>query len=208
MSWLSDGALPMGMLFFGIMVLGSLRRKAGNVVARSQYPSLAQKLGLAYKPSAFKQGVGKLEGRFEGFGISVDPDDQRRIFVRFATAPDVRLYSYPHNKRPVAGMMSFRPVNSSLAARFKTAQGSREMIDRFTAAEGDLAPVLRPLQFLRQLKTLTVTDSGVTAVFDYGNPPYIPAEVVDDMLPRLARLARVFEGPFPVADSPGSPESA
>lgn len=192
----------MGMLFFGITVLGFLRRKAGNVVARSQYPQLAQKLGLTHRPSPYKQGVGKLEGRISGFSVVVDPDDQRRIFVRFSSTPDVRMYSYAHNKRAVGNMVSFRPVTSVLAAQFKTAQASRTLIDRFTLAEQELSRTLRPLSFVRQLKSLSVTDSGVTAKFDYGNPPFIPADVVLDVLPRMVALARVFESPEDTAPAP------
>jgi hypothetical protein len=188
----SDGALPFGLIFFGVMVLGFFRRKAGNVVARGQYPGLAKKLGLSHRPSPYKNGVGRIEGELQGFFVSVDPDDQRRIYLRFAHAPPVDLRSYVHTKRPAPGMVSFRPLDPIVGAQFKTTHASKEMIQRLDDAS-DLPKTLRPLKFLRQLKSLTVSPQGVTAGFDYGNPPYIPAEVVDDVLPRLIHLARVFE---------------
>lgn len=188
-----DGALPFGgFLFFGIMVFGFLRKKAGNVVARSQYPGLAEKLGLSHTPSSYKKGVGRLDGHFDGFDVSVDPDDQRRIFVRFQHSPDVSLHSYAHNKRPSAGQQSFRPPAGILSSQFKTAQASPDLIEVFTT-DSALPSLLRPLKFIRELKTVSVTSSGVVAVFDYGNPPFIPAGIIEDVLPRLTSLAAVFE---------------
>lgn len=190
--FLSDSALPMGMLFFAVTVLGFLRRKAGNVVARSQYPHLASRLGLKYVPSSYKNGVGRLDGDFRGFRVTVDPDDQRRIYLRFQGRPKIELHSYVHNKRSGQGQKPFRPASRVLSQLFKTAHGSPEMIEAVNS-DPDLPQVLKPLKFLRELKTLTVSEGGVTAVFDYGNPPYIPADVVQDVLPRLATLAEVVE---------------
>lgn len=203
MDFFSDGALPMGMLFFGLMVFGFLRRKAGNVVARAQYPALAQKLGLVHRPSPFKAGLGRLDGELQGYVVTVDPDDQRRIFLRFSSTPRVELHSYVHNRRSQEGMRSFRPPPGILSTLFKTSHASEE-VERRLAQSTELEKTLAPLKFLRPLKTLSVTPSGVTAVFDYGNPPYIPAEVVEDLLPRLALLARTVEGAEGVEPASGN----
>ncbi len=192
MGGMSDSMLPLGFLFFGIMVFGFLRKKAGNVVARSQYPALAERLGLVHKPSPYRNGIGRLEGVFDGYSVSVDPDDQRRIFVRFANSPRVELHSYVHNKRPSAGQKNFRPPSGTLASQFKTAQASPELIEAFSEDEA-LPALIKPLKFIRELKTVSVTASGVMAVFDYGNPPFIPTGIVEDVLPRLTSLASVFE---------------
>lgn len=183
----------MGLLFFGIMVLGVARRKAGNVVARGLYPKLAERLGLTYEPSSYKAGVGRLTGEYQGYRVTVDPDDQRRIYLRFESKPAVSLHSYAHNKRPANGQRDFRPPSTVLSSQFKTAQASDAIMERINSNR-ELPAVIKPLKFLRELKTLSVTESGVTAVFDYGRPPYIPASVVEDVLPRLFALARVVEG--------------
>ncbi len=190
---LSGGALPMGMVFFGIMVAGFVRRKAGHVTARNQYPRVAAQLGLTYTPSAYKTGVGKLDGVIDGYRVTVDPDDQRRIYVRFNHAPAVELHSYAHNKRPAQGTRSVRLVSPRLNALFKTTHADDSVAARLNDAK-ELDGQLKPLKFLRQLKTLSVTSSGITAVFDYGNPAYIPREVIDDVLPRLLAVARVVDG--------------
>jgi len=176
-----------------------MRRKAGNVVARGLYPKLAEKLGLKYEASTYKAGVGRLVGEYEGYRVAIDPDDQRRIYLRFAAHPAVSLHSYAHNKRPTQGQRDFRPTSKILSAQFKTAQASDEIMERINS-DADLPGVIKPLKFLRELKTLSVTENGVTAVFDFGSPPYIPASVVEDVLPRMVALARVVE-PARVAES-------
>ncbi len=190
---LSSGALPMGMLFFGMMVLGVVRRKAGNVVARSQYPKLADKLGLSYRPSSFKDGVGKIVGQLDGYQVTVDPDDQRRIYLRFDSQPEVELHSFVHNKRAVSNMTAFRPTSSVLSSQFKTAHASTAIARRLNE-NTVLDEAIKPLRFLRSMKNLSATSNGISATFDYGSPPYIPAEVVEDVLPRLVHLAQVIEG--------------
>lgn len=200
----------MGMVFFGIMVAGVVRRKAGHVTARSQYPRLGAQLGLTYTPSSYKSGVGRLDGVMEGFRITVDPDDQRRIYVRFNHAPAVELHSYVHNKRPAPGTRSVHLMSPRLSALFKTTHADDAVVARLNSA--DLDDLLKPFKFLRALKTLSVTSSGISAVFDYGNPAYIPAEVIDDVLPRLLAVARVVDGPAegdgPVPSAPSGPEAA
>lgn len=182
----------MGMVFFGMMVLGVLRRKTGHVVARASYAKTAERLGLSYVPSAYRNGVGRMEGEFQGYRVTVDPDDQKRILLKFKSAPAVEMHSYVHNKRPAPGQRSFRPSSRVLSAQFRTCQASPELIDAVERDEA-LSEALRPLKFLRQLKTLSVTANGITAVFDYGSPSYIPSEVVQDVLPRLVSLAQIFE---------------
>jgi hypothetical protein len=193
-SWLSGGAAMSmgGLLFMGVTVFGVLRRKAGNVIARVQYPGLAAKLGLQYTPAAYKNGVGRLTGTFKGFRVIVDPDDQRRIFVAFENAPPVELHSFVHNKRSGQGQQAFRPSSKVLAKLFKTSHASADLIEALDE-DADLSQRLKSLSFVRELKTLSVTPSGVSAIFDFGNPPYIPSELVDDVLPRLVALASVLE---------------
>lgn len=189
---LSGGGVGIGILFLGITVFGVVRRKAGNVVARGLYPKLAEKLGLTYEPSSYKGGVGRLVGEYQGYRVTVDPDDQRRIYLRFDGKPAVTLHSYAHNKRPANGQRTFRPNSKVLSAQFQTAQASDAIMERLNSDEA-LPGIIKPLKFLRELKTLSVTENGVTAIFDYGSPPYIPASIVEDVLPRLVALARIVE---------------
>ena len=191
------------MLMFTITVGGALRKKAGHLVARSQYPGLARELGLTYQASRYSSGVGKLEGNFHGHRVVVDPDDQRQIRVVFSREVRVELWMHAHNRRPPPGMRTFRPALPGLAGLFRTACGSEDAIRRLNQAT-HLEDDARQLGRVRELKSLSVTERGVTAVLDFGSPPFIPADHVRRLLPVLVQIAGVFDEPM---DSP-LPESA
>ncbi len=190
-------AIPMGLVFFGGMVLTLLRRKAGHQKAAKQYPELAAELGLTLRPSPYKKGIGTLSGEYRGFGVVVDPDDQRRMRVRFRGNPRVNLRSYDVAKPPSPGMSTLFSDDKAFDAFFKT----RHVGDAERAVlEDALRPseLLVPFRAVRELKELSVTEGGVSAVFDYGNPAYIPVNVVRELLPALVALARLIE---PTADA-------
>jgi hypothetical protein len=190
----SRGALPLGLLLFGVTAFGYFRRRAGHVVARGAYPALAAKLGLEYRPSRYASGVGTLSGTREGFAVSVDPDEQRKVTVRFRAAPKVELWSHEHNKRPGPGLVSFRPRERRLAALARTASASPELAERLEASEA-LGEAAERLRRVPQLKAFSVTASGVSATYDFGNPPFIPADVAEEALELLLGFARAIEPP-------------
>ena len=193
MEWLSDGALPMGMVFFAMTVLGFFRKRAGHVVARAQYPKLAQKLGLEYRPSGYKTGVGQISGQYRGHQVTVDPDDQRRIYVRFRQSQGVDIWRHEHNKRPRPGLRSYRPSDRRVVGFFKTIHADAQTMERLEASRA-LGDLVDQLKNLKEIKSLSLTDTGVTAIFDFGAPPYIPADVVEIVLPALSGMAQLIEG--------------
>jgi len=204
MEWLGNGALPMGLVFMSVTVFGVLRRKAGHVLAARDYPALAERIGLTHRASPYKTGVGSLTGELGGLRVIVDPDDQRWIAVRYGDVdrPRIEVHTYEHNKRMPSGLRSFRVADKKLMGWFKTAYGAAEEIQALEA----LGPVLGPLRSIRQLKSFSITSSGLTAVFDYGSPPFIPVATVQEVVPALVRAAQALaEAAVPELD-PGSPD--
>ncbi len=191
-NWLSQGAMPFGFVMFAGMIFGFLRRKAGHRLAAARYPALAEKLGLTYKPSRYREGVGQIVGRYEGYSVVVDPDDQRRIRVVFQTEPQVDLRNYDNAASRSLGLEPYFSADKRFASFFKTSFVGEKAYEALEALKKP-SELTEPLRAIHQLKQLNVTPSGVSAVFDFGNPPYIPAEVVEGVLPRLIRIARVFE---------------
>jgi hypothetical protein len=49
------------------------------------------------------------------------------------------------------------------------------------------------MAYWRNLRSLSVTESGITCVLDFGNPPYIPADALRVLLPALSALADFVE---------------
>ncbi len=190
----SSQAVPVGLVFFGSMVLGFLRRRVGNQKASKRYPALAAQLGLTHRPSRYQKGVGTLTGEYQGFAVVVDPDEQRRIRVKFKGRPRVDLRNYEVPTPPPQGMGTLFSRDKHFDAFFKTRHVGSEERARLEVLERP-SELLAPFRHLRELKQLSVTDSGVSAVFDFGNPPHIPADVVEAVLPALVDLARLIEDP-------------
>lgn len=191
MDWSSLGALPVGLVFFAGTALGVLRRRRGHVAARAEYPAVANELGLTYRPSRYATGVGSLVGTIQGFKVVVDPDEQRRIAVSFLQEPGVVLYRKVETRRPPPGHSTFRLKNQRAAAFFSTCWATPDG----AALLGDgecLEPITRMLGDLRAAKDVNLTASGVIVTFDFGNPPFIPAEVVQRAVPALIRLAQTL----------------
>lgn len=180
------------MLMFAVTTWGFLRRKTGHVLARSQYPELAKQLGLTYRQSRYASGVGVLSGTYQGHQVTVDPDDQRHIRIALPEPPGVELWMHKHNRRPPPGMQSFRPRSRALAALFQTAHGTPRGIRIVQEAE-DLDAIANRLRRMRELKSFSVTENGVTAVLDAGSPPFIPVPVVRRMLDAQVRIAEKFQ---------------
>jgi hypothetical protein len=192
--WLTKGALPIGLLMFAGMFLAVLLRRIRFKRTAASFPALATKLGLRFKQPSSSRAIGSLQGRYQGYQVFVDPDEQRRINVRFSSEPRIDLRNYEHRNRPPLGMHTFFSGDKRFDGFFKTRYVDDEVGERLTQVE-DLTALLRPFQgaYYRQLKQLNVTTNGVTCILDFGNPPHIPPAAVEHLLPAMVSLARVIE---------------
>jgi hypothetical protein len=190
--WLPEGALPIGLLLFAGTLFAFARRRAGFLLAKKQLPELAPRLGLRFKEPTYRRTIGSLTGRLDGYSVIVDPDDQRAIIVRFQDGPKLELRTYEHFTGTPHGLRHFRSGRRRFDGFFKTRYVSDEVARRLEAVT-DLGRLVEPFKgaYYRQIKSLTITAAGVTCVFDFGTPPYIPAGAVEQLLPAMLALAKV-----------------
>lgn len=189
MDWFSLGALPLGLVFFAGTALGVLRRRAGHVAARADYPGLAQELGLVYRPSRYTTGVGSLSGTIDGFKLVVDPDDQRRVWLTWSEPPGIVFYRHSETRRPPPGLSPIRFKNQRVAAFFSTTLATTVAAGKFGSGD-EVEPFVRTLADLPALKDVSITLAGISLSFDFGSPPFIPAGVVRRVVPAMISLAR------------------
>ena len=194
MEWLSKGALPIGILMFAGMLLALLLRRHRFRHAAQHFPALAEKLGLDFRASPHRRTIGTLSGVYRGYRVFIDPDDQRRITVRFDQEPKVDLRNYAQSRRPPRGMHTFFSGSKRFDSFFKTRYMSDELAERLLEVE-HLDRLLDPFRgpYFRQLKQLNVTSNGVSCVLNFGNPPHIPAAAVELLLPAMVELAKAIE---------------
>jgi hypothetical protein len=187
-------SLPIGLLMFAALVWGYFRRRAGQKRAQESYPALAARLGLVHRPANSPNQIGQLQGSLRGFSVLVDPDEQRKIIVRFRGEPRIDFRSYDGPRCP-AGMTYYTAQNRIVDAYFKTRYASTDIAERLD--ETDLSLLLEPLRqrYRHAVKQLNITAHGVTCVLDFGNPPHIPAAAVEQLLPALLDWAETLEPP-------------
>lgn len=194
MEWLTKGALPIGLLMFVGMFVAVLLRRFRFKHAAASFPALGAKLGLSFREPTSSRAIGSLQGNYQGFQVFVDPDDQRRITVRFSSELHIDLRNYEHGNRPTKGMRTFFSGDKRFDAFFKTRYVDTETDERLSRAE-NLTELIRPFQgaYYRQLKQLNVTPNGVSCILDFGNPPHIPPAAIEYLLPAMVALARAIE---------------
>lgn len=187
-------ALPIGLLMFAALAWGYFRRRSHQRDAQLNFPNLAQRLGLVFRPAKHPKQIGQLHGTLRGFAVAVDPDEQRKLIVRFRGEPKIDLRSYEGPRCPV-GLDYYSSKSHSVDRFFQTRFASDELAERLN--EADLDALLEPFRgrYRYAVKQLNITQHGVTCVLDFGNPPHIPAQAVEDLLPALLDWAELIEPP-------------
>jgi hypothetical protein len=187
-------ALPIGLIMFVAMVWGFFRRRAGQRAAQADYPALAERLGLVYRVPAHPKQIGQLYGTMRGFSVLVDPDEQRKLIVRFRSEPKLDLRSYEGPRCPI-GMEYYTSRDRGVDNYLKTRYASPDIA--LCLDEVDLSHLLEPFRqrYRHAVKQLNITEHGVTCVLDFGNPPHIPVTAVEELMPALLDWAEAIEPP-------------
>lgn len=164
--------------------------------AKAAYPQLAQKMGLSFKPGELDDHIGEIEGVFNGSRVAVKPDESATVTVGFQSAPELFLSSVdPENIDPFPGMIRFDTENEDFDRYFQTrfaapsiASALKKKSDalQFSAAFVN--------QWARPIQRFDVTRNGIEIRFKYGGQTYIPATVLESLLPDLCRFGSSFEG--------------
>lgn len=192
MDWTVLKALPIGLVMFTSLVWGVYKRRAGHRHAREDYPALAARLGLVYRPASSKNQIGQMLGTLRGYSVLVDPDDQRKIIVRFSGSPNLDLRNYESPRR--SSQLRYFTFRQRVANDFfKTRYVDSDIAERLNAA--DVSVLLAPFtqRYRYDVKQLNLTEHGVTCVLDFGNPPHIPVVAIEVLLPALLDFAEVIE---------------
>ncbi|HEY6729373.1 MAG TPA: hypothetical protein VI197_35425 [Polyangiaceae bacterium] len=191
---LNSGALPIGFLMFFGMAFAFVKRRATHKLASKAFPELAERLGLIYKPSPYRGGIGTLSGTFQGYRVFVDPDEQRKVSLHFEGAPGVLLRNYAQNQRPPAELNRLYSGDRSFDAFFKTRYADDGVAARIQEYEKwpALVAVLEG-EFRRELAQFNVSESGITLVVNFGNPPHIPGGAVERLLEICVRCASIID---------------
>jgi hypothetical protein len=91
------------------------------------------------------------------------------------------MRTYYSGDRKFDAFFKTRYASERVAARLAKVKNPRKLVESFRGT------------YYRELKQVNVTHHGVSCVLDFGNPPHLPADAIECLLPAMVALARVIE---------------
>ncbi len=178
--------------------------KRGWKDAKANYPQLARKMNLAFNRAALNHHIGEITGVFKGCQVAVKPDDNATIEVHFKSTPDLFVSSIdPEDMEPYPGMVRFETDNAAFNQYFLTRFASPAIASVLTDTTGNLQFVdLVVKKWARPIQRFDISRNGIACRFKYGGQTYIPAAVLESILPEMCGFAKSFEALLTGAHQP------
>ena len=195
-----------------LILIRMLPSAKGFQQAMRELPSVAFKLGLQLKQNEDSDGDitsrrAELLGYYEDRNVCVRPW-RAMIEVGMNQMPDIDLAinEKPHRSVPV-DMVHFDSGNKGFDKFFRKRLANPEIAEKLTRSASRLDYVGKfRRRWNRYLLYLDVTKDGIYCRVKYGHGTYIPASVLEALLPDLCRLAEVLEIAMDINTESGSPE--
>lgn len=196
-----------------LILIRMLPSAKGFQQAMSELPMVAFKLGLRLNEDTSSAGEimarsVELFGRYQTREVCVKPR-RAMIEVGMNQMPDIDLAinEKPHRSVPV-DMVHFASGNKGFDKFFRKRWANPEIAEKLTRSASGLDYVGEfRRRWNRYLLYLDVTKDGIYCRVKYGHGTYIPASVLEALLPDLCRLAEVLEIAMDINTESGSPES-
>jgi hypothetical protein len=202
--WFNQLSSLLGVGMLVLMLVMHVRRRTAFRRKGTDLRAVARELGLEHVPSAHSRAQGKLRGSYRGRKVVVDPDERRAVIVRFETQPRIDLRSYEISMPVPFDMVSVQSRAPAFNRFWKTRRASPAIAGELL--ERSSVEWIEPLRgrLARNVKSLIVTAEGVTCEVDFGNPAFIPADAVRQLLVACIELAEQFEpkAAAPIDESP------
>lgn len=156
--------------------------------SKQELPAVAERLGLKAKMARVDQQIGQVSGKLQGRAVSVRPDERATIELAMKGWPDLSLST-------VSGTTKYKTGVAGFDAFFRTRKGVSESAARYQGADLTYVNEFRG-RWNRVLEWLEVSDGQMRCSLRYGRQTYIPAPVLERLLPDMCQLAQVLEAPF------------
>lgn len=188
-------AIPIGVVLFIFTYLTLRRKRSARGKAVDEFPAFARTQGLQHHQRRPGE-IGVLTGQYQGFELRVDPDEGAKIWLRFAHAPKVELRSFKFLKRQPAGMEPMVTPSRDFDGYFVDRYVSRAVNDALLEVNEDLSAIVADLKASPQrIVAFSISSEGIECGLAVERIAYISTDTLTYLLPRLVRLAKVFDVP-------------
>lgn len=184
--------------------------KRGWKNAKVNYPLLARKMNLAFEEGELDRNIGEIAGVFNGCQVAVKPDENATIEIRFQSTPDLFLSSIdPENMKPYPRMVRFDTENAAFNRYFLTRFASPAISSALKEKSSALQFAdLFVKKWARPIQRFDISRNGIACRFKYGGQTYIPATVLESILPELCSFAESLEALLAHTGQPASQPDA
>lgn len=165
------------LLYLDITGLG--RRKAVR-----EFPAAAQKFGFSLKKSRSTGQIGLYAGSYNGYHFTVEPDRSATVHLRMKPVPGLEVFITRQ------GRTNFDSGDPQFDAFFRTRLVSAELGRHLRAS----SPFVNfAVKFCRRWKGrydyIQIYPDSIYCAFKYGSGHYIPAPVLEQVIPDMVKLA-------------------
>lgn len=186
-------AVPFGLVFLLGTYLSLRRRQSGRARSTQDFPEFARSQGLQHQPARDAAGAGRLSGNYHGYELRVDPDEEARIVLRFAGAPQISLRTFGYHKRPPSNWKPIITRYRRFDAHFKERYATPQVAQRLDAL-GDLDTALQRLEQCPQpISSLSISSDGIECRLKIQRISYISVETLSYLLPLLLTWAQALD---------------
>ena len=169
------------LLFFDITGLG--RRKA-----QREFPAAAKQFGFVRQKSRASKPIGDYAGDYRGYHFFIEPD--RNATIQLQMKPLEGLEELMTRK----GASNFESGDASFDGLFKTRRASAEMAGRIQGAPEFLQFAAQFAgQWRWKANYIQVYPDAIYCSLKYGNGRFIPASVLEKIIPEMVTFADLLQ---------------
>ena len=191
------GASLLGLVGIGTLILDRLFHldvfKVGWRKAAQELPEFAAAHGLEFTAPTLRHEMGSAVGSFNGRDVRVLPDERARLEV-LLRGPELQLSTSRPQVAAPENMQPFETGRLGFDRFFKTRYAG-SLVAAKLVANAPLVSFVED-QLMRWWFTLRFIEIGPSVLrcsVIYGQASYLPAHVLDELLPELCELARLIE---------------
>ena len=169
------------LLYLDITGLG--RRKALR-----EFPAAAKKFGFIQKKSRSSRPFGTYTGTYKGYNFTIEPDSNATVQLHMDPVPGIEEFITRQ------GQTNFDSGDKGFDNVFKTRLVSAELGQTLREA---VAFLTYTVQFGKRWKGkynyIQIYKDSIYCSFKYGSGHYIPASVLEKIIPDLVKLADLLQ---------------
>ncbi|MCP3874459.1 MAG: hypothetical protein GY699_15055 [Desulfobacteraceae bacterium] len=169
--------------------------------ARNSMPGIANRFNLTFVPAKQHHQMGKIQGAYDHYNVSIEPDNNATIRIEIPGLETVRLSTTKKARLlKFEGMKSFEFKNPFFDRIFslKLIENNTKL-SSMTSSESLVSIEQFYNQWKSKIRYIKLSNGVLACSLKYGQATFIPESAVNELLPGLAALSTAVNSMFKVS---------